>query len=67
MKLLNGFGLISIVYGLGLTPLAGHAGHHHSHCQGSQAQRQLRGDGNANGSINLETVERKVAEVVYLP
>ncbi len=91
MQLLKGLGLISIVYGFGLTPLTGHEGHHqgysNSDCmdwghhwyyqgpqgsyqgpqQGPQAQRQWRGDATANASINLETVEGKVTEVVYLP
>ena len=44
-----------------------HSQYQDSHCQGPQVQRQWRGEGTSRQVTNLETVEGKITEVIYLP
>jgi len=77
MKLLGTLGVISLCSWFGVVTAAGqgccHHNHHYDDCwdwgdcwhHGSPASRQLRGS--SSSTANVQTVEGKIAEVVYLP
>jgi len=79
MKLLGILAVISLFSWFGALPAAGqgccHHDHHDGDCcdgdhcwhQGFSAGRPFRGSGLSSGTANVQTVEGKIAEVVYLP
>ena len=79
MKLLGILGVISCFYWFGAALAVGqgccHHDHHYADCrdcdhcwhQGSAAGRQFRGSASPSSIANVQTVEGKIAEVVYLP
>lgn len=76
MKSLGILAVISLFSWCGALPAAGqgccHHDHHDGDCdhcwhQGSSTGRPFRGSGPSSGTANVQTVEGKIAEVVYLP
>jgi len=79
MKWFGILGAISLFSWFGVAPAAGqgccHRGHHYEDCwdcghcwhQGSPASRQFSGPASSTGTANVQSVEGKIAEVVYLP
>jgi hypothetical protein len=68
-------GMIAMLYCFGTSPAVGqgcaHYGHHGAcwECdhQGAPAKRQFRGSGQPAAPANLQTLEGRIVEVVYLP
>ena len=79
MKSFGILGVILLFSGFGVAPAAGqgccHRGHYYDDCgdcghcwrQNSPASRQYGGPASSTSTANVQTVEGKIVEVVYLP
>lgn len=79
MKMRRTFGIIAFICCLSVVPALGHDCCHHNHhsgdccdgdhdcCHGSQASRNSTRLATSSGVENLQNLEGKISEIVYLP